>query len=509
MQLSNGNYTFTDANGYYQIQADTIGAYTLTIIPPTGYNALPATVSYNFTTWDTVITKDIALQPTVVFDSVAINVIPMAMNAVQNNPMPYWIQYINAGTTTLSPTVSLTYNNYLLAYDSCTDINAVPTANGIATGTLNMQPGQLKNLIAYFTVKSAAPIGDTLSTVYNITTSSISATDSFYMIVESGTPNPNAQRATPSITQAQVAAGADISYTIGFKNTGADTAFNVIITDTLSPSLQANTLQMVASSHTCRTTVKGNIVTFELLNIKLPKASANNLKSMGFVSFKIKPKTTLIAGTIITNKAYTYYNYRTPVSSTATTIVKAVVTPVLFKMYDVRFTMYKTIENNWTTANEINVSHYNIQRSTIGKNFETVGKEIAKNKNINEYSFIDSKLPPTNDKLTIYYRLQSVDNDGKISYSTTQQITIKSQIPNSINIYPNPANDVVNIECANAKEIAVFDYLGRDVYKKSINQQSNNIQPYLLNIKSLKRGIYQVRVLLQNGYTKSQTLMVE
>ena len=30
VQLSNGNYTFTNANGYYQIQADSIGAYTLT-----------------------------------------------------------------------------------------------------------------------------------------------------------------------------------------------------------------------------------------------------------------------------------------------------------------------------------------------------------------------------------------------------------------------------------------------------------------------------------------------
>lgn len=245
VQLSNGNYTFTDANGYYEIYTDSIGAYTLTITPPAGYNAVPATVSYNFSTWDTTVTKAIALQPTVVVDSVYINCIPMQMQAVQGNPMPYWLQYGNVGTTTASPTISLTYNNALLVYDSCTDATAAATASGLATGTNNMQPGSSKNLIGYFTVKSTATVGDTLRTVYGIATTTQSQNYSFDMLIESGTPSANAQRATPSLTTAQVAAGTAINYTIGFKNDGADTAYNVIITDTLSNLLQNGTVKMI------------------------------------------------------------------------------------------------------------------------------------------------------------------------------------------------------------------------------------------------------------------------
>jgi uncharacterized repeat protein (TIGR01451 family) len=493
VQLSNGNYTFTDNNGFYQIQADSIGAYTLTVTPPNLYNAVPQTINYNFTSWDTVVTRDIALQPTVVKDSVAINVIPMLMNAVQGAVMPYFMQYDNVGTTVLSPTVNLSYNNYLLGYDSCTDVNAAPTANGIVTGELNMQPGKLNNLISYFTIKPSANIGDTLSTVYNISTTTISQTDSFYMIIEGGVAKADAQRATPSLTDAQVAAGKDIVYTIGFKNTGNDTAYNVVITDTLISLLQANTLQMVTSSHTCRTTVKGNLVTFQLLNIKLPKSSINAAKSIGFISFKIKPQSNLTAGTIITNKANTYYNYRAAQSSTSTTIIKAVVTPLKMMSYELRMMNDKTIENKWQTANEVNVSHFNIQRSINGKEFITIGK-VSSGKS--SYEFIDNKLPITNDKLTLSYRLEVVDKDGKMQYSEVRQLSMRNE-QLAINVFPNPAKDVITIESKEAKELQIIDYLGRIIIDKKIIFN----QPTIINVQGFLKGVYVVKMVMNNNTT--------
>lgn len=493
VQLSNGNYTFTDNNGFYQIQTDSIGAYTLTVTAPNLYNAVPQTINYNFTIWDTVVTKNIALQPTIVKDSVAINVIPMVMNAVQGAAMPYCVQYMNAGTTVLSPIVNLSYYNYLLGYDSCTDVNAAPTANGIVTGELNMQPGKLNNLISYFTIKPSANIGDTLSTVYNISTTTISQTDSFYMIIEGGVAKADAQRATPSLTDAQVAAGKDIVYTIGFKNTGNDTAYNVVITDTLISLLQANTLQMVTSSHTCRTTVKGNLVTFQLLNIKLPKSSINAAKSIGFISFKIKPQSNLTAGTIITNKANTYYNYRAAQSSTSTTIIKAVVTPLKMMSYELRMMNDKTIENKWQTANEVNVSHFNIQRSINGKEFITIGK-VSSGKS--SYEFIDNKLPITNDKLTLSYRLEVVDKDGKMQYSEVRQLSMRNE-QLAINVFPNPAKDVITIESKEAKELQIIDYLGRIIIDKKIIFN----QPTIINVQGFLKGVYVVKMVMNNNTT--------
>ena len=507
VQLSNGNYTFTDNNGYYQIQADSIGAYTLTVTPPTGYNALPQTVSYAFNTYDTTVTKDIALQQIVTIDSLSVYAVPMVFNAVQGGAMPYWVQYENCGTSVLSPTVYLNYSNYILNYDSCSDINAIATFNGIATAQTNMQPGQMNNFIAYYDVKPTATIGDTLKTVYGISIgTAIAATDSFYMLVEGGSPNADGQRATPSLTAAQVAAGKDIYYTINFKNTGIDTAFNVVITDTLSSLLQVNTLQMLSSSHKCKTTVKGNLVTFELLNIKLPKASTNALRSLGFVSFKVKPKANLTAGTIITNKANTYYNYRLPFSSVATTIIKAVVTPVQFTMYDVRFTNDRQVENKWTTANEINVSHFNIQRSLNGKDFITIGKVKANGAGDNEYSFIDNSPLSTVDSRpsTYYYRIVSVDKDGTPGFSEIKTINYKPQTLNGFSLFPNPTKDFVTISCKGMTEVRIINSLGQE-----ISRQEPRNDVIIINTQSFNKGVYIVQVITDSGSVKNQKLIIE
>ena len=37
-----------------------------------------------------------------------------------------------------------------------------------------------------------------------------------------------------------------------------------------------------------------------------------------------------------------------------------------------------TVENVWETASEVNVSHFNVQRSIDGITFETIGKVNAK-----------------------------------------------------------------------------------------------------------------------------------
>ena len=79
---------------------------------------------------------------------------------------------------------------------------------------------------------------------------------------------------------------------------------------------------------------------------------------------------------------------------------------------------------NWQTTNEINVSHFNIQRSINGKNFTTIGKINA---SCCKYYFTDDKLPMTTDKLTLYYRLEIVDKDGSKQYSYVMVVNLKPQ----------------------------------------------------------------------------------
>lgn len=106
-----------------------------------------------------------------------------------------------------------------------------------------------------------------------------------------------------------------------------------------------------------------------------------------------------------------------------------------------RFTGYEinnTVVLKWTTVREINNSHFNIQRSSNGVEFENINKVAGKgnSSSINEYSFTDPQLLTGN----LYYRLQQVDFDGKSSNSSIVVIKRSRDSKIEIQFYPNPIN---------------------------------------------------------------------
>ncbi len=205
--------------------------------------------------------------------------------------------------------------------------------------------------------------------------------------------------------------------------------------------------------------------------------------------------------------AYTCYVLTQTVNgytSSDTVCISVGTVPLKFINYSVIASATKqSIENNWTTANEINVSHFNIQRSINDNNFITIGKVKAQNKLTNEYNFIDNELPITNDQLTIYYRVESVDFDGRKQYSTIKQINTKHQTPNIV-LFPNPAKDFVTIESKDIiKQIKVINQVGQIVYSNTINRTS-----YILNLTLFSNGLYIVQATKTNGETSTQKLTI-
>ncbi len=133
-----------------------------------------------------------------------------------------------------------------------------------------------------------------------------------------GSYDPNDKQAVPvGLTDAHyVLAGTSIDYTIRFQNTGTDTAFKVVLVDTLDSSLDISTFMQGASSHPYSLEVsgKGNpILTFTFNNIYLPDSNVNVLASNGFVSFSISAFSNLADETIIENEAAIYFDYNSPV----------------------------------------------------------------------------------------------------------------------------------------------------------------------------------------------------
>lgn len=105
-----------------------------------------------------------------------------------------------------------------------------------------------------------------------------------------------------------------VDYTIRFQNTGSDTAFNVVVTDTIPQELDLSTLDMGASSHANSVSIRvGNVLRWAFYDIQLPDSNVNELKSHGFVSFRLRPRQPLTAGTAISNIANIFFDFNPPV----------------------------------------------------------------------------------------------------------------------------------------------------------------------------------------------------
>ncbi len=105
-----------------------------------------------------------------------------------------------------------------------------------------------------------------------------------------------------------------IDYQIRFQNTGTDTAFTVVIRDTLSAWLDVESFKVGISDHAFRTDFEGsNILKFTFDHILLPDSNVNEAASHGFIQFRITPKTTTPLGTKIENRAAIFFDFNAPV----------------------------------------------------------------------------------------------------------------------------------------------------------------------------------------------------
>jgi hypothetical protein len=150
------------------------------------------------------------------------------------------------------------------------------------------------------------------------------------------------------------------------------------------------------------------------------------------------------------------------------------------------------VKLNWKTDNEINTSHFDVERSVNGIDFKKIGTVAALNRSgINQYTFEDASPA---DGINLY-RLRQVDIDAKFAYSNTVKILFSSVI--NITIYPNPVVDKLKIQIAGSSlkwMSSIYDASGKLVYQKTNTAAGNLIE---INITAMAKGNYVL--VLNNG----------
>lgn len=238
----------------------------------------------------------------------------------------YTIQCQNRGSVTVSDTIwflhdsILTLNNAVPAFDGYTYPEGYWTFSNLVPG------GTISKTIwmQVPTIPNGGYIGRILHANARIEPTSTDTTptdngdDEVDIITASCDPNAKESWSPTMNSTGDIwPADLELDYTIHFQNCGNDTAFFIIVVDTLPAELDVTTFEPGAGSHPYTWSIAGqndtNIVTFTFMNILLPDSNVNEAASHGYVQFTIERYANLPIATTIVNNADNYFDFNPPV----------------------------------------------------------------------------------------------------------------------------------------------------------------------------------------------------
>ncbi len=323
----------TQPDGSYET-AVPLGTFTTALPAPPPHHTVVASgpTGTTFNTYGNLATAaTYALQPLPGLTDVQVLLTPLS-RVRAGRLAPYRIAFRNVGTTTIaSGQVTLQFEP-LLNY-----LGSTPTATRAGTTLTwtyaNLAPGQTRSLEALFSLPTTAPLGDSIRCVATITTPFPDATPAdnseANRRVITGSFDPNLLEVNyDEMTTTQVGGGEWVQYTVHFQNLGTDTAFSVMVIDSLPTNrLNVATLQFQSSSHSLVWWTPGpnGVLTVEFPNILLPNQANDAIRSNGHVRFRARPLPWLAIGERIQNRAFLYFDYNPHLATnTASTLITGV-----------------------------------------------------------------------------------------------------------------------------------------------------------------------------------------
>jgi hypothetical protein len=168
------------------------------------------------------------------------------------------------------------------------------------------------------------------------------------------------------------------------------------------------------------------------------------------------------------------------------------------------------IKIDWSNLTESSVVDYKVERSANGRDFTSLSAltAIKNDGNRADYSFVDAA--PVNG--VNYYRIQSLELDGKKLYSVIVKVDIKGT-KGVITLYPNPVTDgQMVVQTPDLKRgsynLTVVNAVGQQVYSKALSHAGGFVTQSIQLPASLKPGIYNLQ-MVGDGVKLTKTFIVQ
>jgi hypothetical protein len=164
---------------------------------------------------------------------------------------------------------------------------------------------------------------------------------------------------------------------------------------------------------------------------------------------------------------------------------------------------------DWTTAQEMNSSLFNIEKSGNGQNWETIGTVAASGNSNSEINYYYTDRNPAGDVL--FYRLKEKDIDGKYKYSSITKISSASML--NIQVYPNPFTDNITLILHSNTEqlvnVVLTDITGKQVKAIQSRLFTGNNNILLSRLDDLPTGIYYLEIRNNEGLLLDKSKIIK
>ena len=154
---------------------------------------------------------------------------------------------------------------------------------------------------------------------------------------------------------------------------------------------------------------------------------------------------------------------------------------------------------SWSTASELNSSHFVVERSSDGQSFEPLGQVMAAGMATTTTAYAFTDTDPGNG--TNYYRLRQVDTDGTSQLTDIIAVRFGGSLTSG-KPYPNPAQDLITTEVVLDRDASltgiILDAAGRTVRSQQLSLMEG-IQQVTTPLHGLDAGHYQLLFQDESG----------
>jgi hypothetical protein len=150
------------------------------------------------------------------------------------------------------------------------------------------------------------------------------------------------------------------------------------------------------------------------------------------------------------------------------------------------------VQLDWSIADEINTSAYQVEKSVDGKSFAPISSVDYKTaySEINQYTFTDKNgISATG---VLYYRVKEIEWSGSYMYSKVVSVSVEAGSA-ALSVYPNPMSQSATVSFASATRgtitLKLIDLKGLTVWQAQYpaNPGVNNLS---MPAGNLSNGLY-------------------